>query len=122
MKDSLKIKQSSRLRRKARTRAKIFGTQEIPRLSVFRSLENIYAQLIDDEKSKTLVSANSLEVKKEKGKKIIKLDEASLVGKNIAKRALEKDIKKCVFDRGGYKYHGRIKAVAEGAREGGLKF
>lgn len=111
-----KVKKEKRLLRKARTRAKISGTKKIPRLSVYRSLSHIYAQLIDDVTGKTLVSAND---KKLKGKKIKMAQE---VGKDLAIKALDKKIKVCVFDKGGYKYHGRIKAVAEGARAGGLKF
>lgn len=100
-------------------RAKISGTAKIPRLCVFRSSKHIYAQLIDDEKSKTLISTSDLEIKKAKDKKI---NLASKVGKLIAKKAIEKKITKVVFDRGGYKYHGRVRALAEGAREGGLSF
>jgi len=106
-----------RQRRRARIRAKVFGTSERPRMSVFRSLSNIYVQLIDDEKSVTIVSAD------DKGLKIKgKTAAAHEVGKMIAEKAVEKKIKRVVFDRGGYKYHGRVKAVAEGAREGGLEF
>jgi len=91
-------------------RAKIKGTADVPRLCVFRSSKHIYAQLIDDEKGKTLAAAKG------------KLASAAEIGKLIAKKAIEKDIKKIVFDRGGYKYHGKVKALAEGAREAGLKF
>jgi len=110
------IKQQSRIRRKVRVRGKIFGTAVRPRLSVFRSLKNISAQLIDDENSKTLVSAND---KKVKGTRIEKAKE---VGKSIAQKALENKIKECVFDKSSYLYHGRVKALAESARESGLKF
>jgi len=113
-------KQEKRQKRHKKLRAKIFGTHIKPRLSVFRSAKHIYVQLVDDEKRKTLVSANDLEIKKSKSKG--KTTGALELGKLIAKKALEKKIEKVVFDRGGYKYHGRIKAVAEGAREGGLKF
>lgn len=110
-----KIKQ---LKRKNRTRAKIKGTASRPRLSVFRSNKEISAQLIDDDKGETLASVHSRELKN-KGNKTEKALEA---GKMIAERAAEKNIKKAVFDKGSYRYHGRIKALAEGAREGGLDF
>jgi large subunit ribosomal protein L18 len=112
------IKTQNKIRRKGRIRAKISGTGTIPRLSVFRSLNHIYAQLIDDEKSITLVSAKDIELK-DKGKKS---DLAFKVGELIAKKAMDKKIDSVVFDKGGNKYHGRIKSVAEGARKGGLKF
>lgn len=124
-------KQEKRERRHKRVRAKIKGTVKLPRLCVFRSNKHIYAQLIDDEKSHTLASASDLELKKFKTKKKKQKDQKNLtpkvmiayeVGKLIAKKATEKKIEKVVFDRGGYKYHGRVKALAEGAREGGLKF
>jgi len=89
-------------------------------LCVFRSLRHIYAQLIDDKEGKTLVSASDLEIKKKKGVK--KTEIAKEVGKLIAKKAVAQKIKKVVFDRGGYKYHGRVKNLADGAREGGLEF
>ncbi|MBI5079102.1 50S ribosomal protein L18 [Candidatus Wolfebacteria bacterium] len=101
-----------------RVRAKIFGTASLPRFSVFRSHSNIYAQLIDDENGFTLVSAFTGELKDKQAKKI----KAVAVGELIAKRALEKGVKEAVFDRGNYKYHGRIKEVAESARKGGLRF
>ncbi|MEA3272127.1 MAG: 50S ribosomal protein L18 [Patescibacteria group bacterium] len=115
-----KKKINLRKRRHARVRARIFGATERPRMSVFRSLSHIYVQLIDDEKKITLVSASDkeLDTKNFKGKVAVAFE----VGKLIAKKALEKKIKTVVFDRGGYKYHGRIKAIAEGAREGGLIF
>jgi len=112
-------KQQKRYRRHRRVRAKIKGTAKVPRLCVFRSSKNIYAQVIDDEKGKTLASASDLEIKKKKDKKAVL---ATKVGNLIAKKAIEKKINKVVFDRGGYKYHGRVKALAEGARDGGLKF
>lgn len=99
-----------RLKRHKRIRAKIKGTAEVPRLCVFRSNKHIYAQLIDDEKGKTLLMAKDVK------------SAALNVGKLLAKKAIEKKIKKVVFDRGGYKYHGQVKALAEGAREQGLKF
>ena len=112
-------KQQRRLRRHKKIRAKIRGVSSLPRLCVFKSTKHIYAQLIDDDKGKTLLSTSDLELKKDKRKKI---DTAKEVGKLIAKKAQELKIETVVFDRGGYRYHGRIKAVAEGAREGGLKF
>ena len=116
-------KQEKRIRRHKRVRAKVFGTAQVPRLCVFRSNRHIYAQLIDDEKRKTLVSANDLELKKpSRDAKKGKINQAIEVGKLIAKKAIEKKIKKVIFDRGGYKYHGRVRALAEGAREGGLRF
>jgi len=113
-------KQEKRQKRHKKIRAKVFGTHSKPRLSVFRSAKHIYVQLVDDEKRKTLLSASDLKIKKSKSKG--KTTGAFSLGKLIAEKALEKKIEKVVFDRGGYKYHGRIKAVAEGAREGGLKF
>jgi len=116
-----KNKREKRYRRHKRVRAKIFGTKERPRLCVFRSQKHIYAQLIDDTKGHTLVSANDLELKNSKIKKT-KVDIAFEVGKLIAQKAKKLKIKKVVFDRGGYKYHGRVKALAEGARSEGLEF
>jgi large subunit ribosomal protein L18 len=104
-------------------RKNVVGTPERPRLNVFRSLRHIYAQVIDDDQGRTLVSASTVdpEVEKQlKGK--TKTEQASVVGKVLAERALDRDIKKVVFDRGGYKYHGRVKALADAAREGGLEF
>ncbi len=112
-------KQIKRYRRHRRIRAKVKGTEGIPRLCVFRSAKHIYAQLIDDEKGRTLFSASDVELK---GEKKSKTEKAYQVGKLIAKKSLEKKIEKVVFDRAGYKYHGRVKALAKGAREGGLKF
>ena len=102
-------------------RKKLSGDEQKPRLSVFRSNTGIYAQLIDDVKGVTLASASSKDkgVTAQKGKKI---DQSKLVGQEIAKKAVELGVKEIVFDRGGYLYHGRVKALAEGAREGGLKF
>lgn len=110
-----------RKRRHKRVRKKVVGTSEKPRLNIFRSLNNIYAQVIDDYKGYTLVSASTYEpaLKQYKGKPDTQASKA--VGELIAKRALEKGIEKVVFDRGGYKYHGRIKAVADSARENGLE-
>lgn len=114
-----KIKREKRQRRHKRIRAKIFGTKERPRLFVFRSAKHIYAQLIDDEVGRIIASASDSESKK---KKMAKIEKAKETGEAIAKKAKELKIEKVVFDRAGYKYHGRIKALAEGAREGGLKF
>lgn len=116
-------KRRRRIRRIFRTRKKISGTAETPRLCVYRSLRHIYAQLIDDTTGKTIASASTLspEIKEElSGKK--KVEKAAIVGALIAERAKKIGIEKIVFDRHGYKYHGRVKALAEGAREGGLKF
>ena len=104
---------------KARVRARIFGTPDKPRLSVYRSNKQIYAQLIDDTNSKTIVSASSA-TKAEA--KINKTEHAELVGKAIAEKAVQAGITTVIFDRNGYLYHGRVKKLAEGAREGGLKF
>ena len=113
-------KNKARLKRHNRIRNKITGTSERPRLNIFRSLNNIYAQIIDDVKGVTLVTASSVEANFEGngGNKAA----ARKVGQMIAQRAAEKGINEVVFDRGGYIYHGRIKELAEGAREGGLKF
>jgi large subunit ribosomal protein L18 len=117
-------KKVSSERRQKRVRQKVKGTQERPRLSVYRSLGHIYAQLIDDLTQKTLLSVSSLtpELSKESTVKENKNQLARRVGSYLAKRALEKGIVKVVFDRNRYIYHGRVKALAEGAREGGLKF
>lgn len=112
-------KKTKRQRRHKSIRAKIKGTAKVPRLFVFRSNKHIYGQLIDDEKGKTLLTVKDLEIKKaSKGKIAI----AKEVGKLLAEKAVANKYKKVVFDRGGYKYHGRVKALAEGAREKGLKF
>ena len=112
-------KNVSRVRRHARVRAKISGTAEAPRLCVYRSNKNIEAQIIDDVKGATLVASSSMALKLENGSNV---DAAKLVGEDIAKKALAKKIKKVVFDRSGYIYHGRVKALAEAAREVGLEF
>ena len=112
-------KNVSRVRRHARVRAKISGTSEAPRLCVYRSNKNIEAQIIDDVKGATLVASSSMALKLENGSNV---DAAKLVGEDIAKKALAKKIKKVVFDRSGYIYHGRVKALAEAAREAGLEF
>jgi len=113
----------ARERRHARVRAKVEGTASVPRLCVFRSLNHIYAQVIDDSQGHTLASSSTLdpEIQNETNSKP-KTDKSKLVGSLVAKRALSKGIKQVVFDRGGYKYQGRVKALAEAAREGGLKF
>jgi large subunit ribosomal protein L18 len=110
----------ARLARHQRVRNKISGTATCPRLDVFRSLQNIYAQLIDDEAGVTLVSASTVEkdFTEYGGNKVA----AHKVGEVLAQRAKDKGIEECVFDRGGYIYHGRVQELAEGAREGGLKF
>ena len=120
MKNSDKIKREKRIARHRRVRAKIKGTKERPRLCVFRSNQHIYAQLIDDNEGKTLVAVSDRELKTKVKK--TKTDLAKEVGKLIAQKAVSKKIKNIVFDRGGYKYHGRVKALAEAAREGGLEF
>jgi len=118
-----KNKNQLRKVRHSRIRARLLGTKEKPRLSVFRSLKSITAQLIDDSIGKTLCSAKSAEVVKEKAEgKTGKIASAYLVGKKIAEKAKEKKIDVVIFDRGGYKYHGRVQSLADGARDGGLKF
>lgn len=135
--DINKIKQAKRIRRKGRVRAKVSGTAECPRLTVFRSNRGIYAQMINDEIGQTIVSVNAKEIHpvksgsagpdsnrefngvKTKGNKTVVSSE---LGKLIAEKAVAKGISRAVFDRNGYKYHGRVKALAEGARAGGLKF
>jgi large subunit ribosomal protein L18 len=109
-----------RARRKMRSRARISGTKKRPRLAVFRSNAALYAQLIDDESGRTLVSASTRHVKSS-GTKIAKSAAAREAGKILAAKAKEAGITKATFDRRGYKYHGRVRALAEGAREGGLK-
>ena len=113
----------ARYKRHARVRAKVKGISSKPRLCVFRSLNHIYAQVIDDSQGHTLTSASTLdpEIKDEIAGKA-KTDKSELVGSLIAKRALSSGVNQVVFDRGGYKYHGRVKALAEAARQGGLKF
>ena len=115
---SNKQKITARSRRRARVRAKVSGTKERPRLAVFRSLKYTYSQLIDDATGKTLAQASSREIK-EKDKKA---GVSAAVGRLIAERAGKLGIKQVIFDRGGYKYHGRVKALADSAREGGLEF
>lgn len=114
-----KIERRNRIRR--RIRKNVAGNTDSPRLAVFRSNKEIYAQLIDDTNGKTLLAASSLD-KSIQGAEGTKSEIAKLVGKAIAEKALEQGIKTCAFDRGGYLYHGRVKSLAEGAREAGLKF
>lgn len=113
---------TNRTTRHARIRAKISGTTLRPRLFVFRSNQHIYAQLIDDSKGVTLMSATEKEINPPAGGGKTKVEKALLVGELIAKKAIEKKIKEVVFDRGGYSYHGRVASVASGARKGGLVF
>jgi len=121
---TLRSRNKERDKRHLRIRKKVIGNSGRPRLCVFRSLEHIYAQIIDDSRGETLVSASSLDkdvkekVKELEGKKEV----AKMVGNLIARRAAEKNITLVVFDRGGYKYHGRVKNLGDGAREGGLIF
>lgn len=120
---TVKDKVLKKKKRHLRVRKRVVGTAERPRLVVFRSLKHIYAQIVDDEKGCTLVSASTTEPEwKQEDKNKGNASAASGIGKLIAKRALDKGIKKVVFDRGGYIYHGRVKALAEGARQGGLDF
>ncbi|MDH3359205.1 MAG: 50S ribosomal protein L18 [Desulfobacteraceae bacterium] len=120
---SLNLKKRARLKRKKRIRKNLVGTQERPRLSVFRSSKHIYAQVIDDTNGRTLVAASSMEKEvKEHPKFENKVAVAGFVGKIIAQRAIEKGISKVVFDRNGFLYHGRVKAISDGARETGLDF
>ncbi|MFA4815002.1 MAG: 50S ribosomal protein L18 [Candidatus Gracilibacteria bacterium] len=119
-----KSKSEHRARRHIRIRSRVNGAAEKPRLIVFRSLRFTYAQLIDDASGKTLAAAHDMSSPKASGskKKGTKLERAAEVGKELAEKATKAGIKTCVFDRNGYKYHGRVKAVADGAREGGLTF
>jgi large subunit ribosomal protein L18 len=117
------LERVARLRRHGRVRKKVFGTTERPRLSIFRSANHIYAQIIDDVKGVTLASAATMDADtKAKISSGGNIDAAKAVGELVAKRALEKKIDKVVFDRGGFLYHGRVKALAEAAREAGLEF
>jgi len=117
------LRKQARLKRKRRIRKNLVGTKQRPRLSVFRSAKHVYAQIIDDTYGETLASASSLEKSvKELPKFDNKIAVSSFVGKLIGERAVEKGIKKVVFDRNGFLYHGRVKAVSEGAREAGLDF
>jgi large subunit ribosomal protein L18 len=113
---------SARLRRKVRVRKKIIGTDSRPRICVFRSNKHIYAQVISDEQGKTLAAVSTLSEPTPSDKKAKGVEAAKLVGLALAKVCKEKNITEVVFDRNGFLYHGRVKAVADGAREGGLKF
>ncbi|MDM8523426.1 50S ribosomal protein L18 [Desulfococcaceae bacterium HSG8] len=120
---SQNLRKQARLKRKKRIRKKLLGTPERPRLSVFRSARHIYAQIIDDTDGRTIVAASSLEsTVKEQPEFKSKVAVAGFIGKLIAERASEKGLKKIVFDRNGFLYHGRVKAVSDGAREAGLDF
>ena len=116
-------REKSRERRHQRVRVSVEGTPERPRLNVFRSLRHIYAQVIDDSAGKTLLAVSTLDPDvRSQLKGLRKTDQAKLVGKTLAERAQQAGIKAVVFDRGGYKFHGRVKALAEASREGGLDF
>jgi len=115
-----KKKQQNRQRRHSRVRARIYGTAERPRVSVFKSNKHVFIQFIDDTKGRTIVSGKMVSGKKDKTKGT-KTDKASKTAEVLAEQAKEAGIKEAIFDRGGFKYHGRIKAVAEGLRKGGLK-
>jgi large subunit ribosomal protein L18 len=116
-------REQARLRRHRRVRGKVEGTAERPRLNVFRSVSEIYAQIIDDAAGRTLVSASSVDKElRSKVEGLKKSEQAKIVGQAVAERAGTKGIKAVVFDRGGYKYIGRVKALADGARENGLQF
>jgi large subunit ribosomal protein L18 len=112
-------KPAKRLKRRRRVRAKVRGTAERPRISVFRSNRGVFAQLIDDDAGRTLASVNWTE---DSLKALPRLDQARRAGATLAERAKAAGVERAVFDRGGYQYHGRVKALAEGAREGGLEF
>ena len=121
--DSKESRQTIRVKKHMRIRNRFNGTAERPRLAVFRSNNHMYAQIIDDTVGNTLVAASTLEKEiKSELEKTNNVDAAAYLGTVIAKRAIEKGIKEVVFDRGGYLYHGRVQALAEGAREGGLSF
>ena len=120
---SINIRQQSRLKRKKRIRKKIHGTTDRPRLSVFRSARHIYAQIIDDSQGHTLMTASTMDHQAKDAPKFeSKVDAAKFVGKLVGERALDQGIKKVVFDRNGFLYHGRVKSLSEGAREAGLVF
>jgi large subunit ribosomal protein L18 len=118
-----KTRAESRIRRHERVRKNVAGTPDRPRMSIFRSLAEIYAQVIDDEAGLTLAAASTVDHElREKVKGLKKTEQARLVGELVARRALEKGVKQIVFDRGGFQYIGRVKALAEGARKAGLDF
>lgn len=114
-------RREKRQQRKKRVRAKVSGTKKRPRLSVFRSNRQIFAQLVDDDEGRTLLSASTSGLAKNEKKDKTKTQIAELVGEELAKLAKKKKIRSAVFDRGGYQYHGRVRAVAKGARKGGLE-
>lgn len=114
------LKRAKYIRRKKRVGAKIFGEKSRPRLSVFKSNTHIYAQLVDDVAQATMAASSDLGIKKTD--KMTKIQSAEKVGEDIAKKAVAKKIKKVIFDRNGFRYHGRVKALADGARKGGLEF
>lgn len=122
IKPSSIIKTAYRKRRKAAIRKKVHGTSERPRLVVFRSLNHIYAQIVDDSQGKTLASASSKSKDLEISPEMKKTEMSFLVGQKLAEKAKDAGVEKVVFDRAGYKYHGRVKALAEGARKAGLEF
>ncbi|OGH16483.1 MAG: 50S ribosomal protein L18 [Candidatus Levybacteria bacterium RIFCSPHIGHO2_02_FULL_40_18] len=119
MRKEEKIKKMRKLRRIKRVRRKILANKRLPRLTVFRSNKYIYAQIIDDKSGKSIVFASEKEIDTDKAKKT---EKAAILGRILAQKAKKKKIDKVIFDKGSYKYHGRIKALAEGAREGGLVF
>jgi large subunit ribosomal protein L18 len=112
-------KPQQRLRRRRRVRAKVRGSAARPRLSVFRSNRGVFAQLIDDDNGKTIAAVNWIEADL---RKLAPMEQATRVGELLAERAKAAGVETCIFDRGGYRYHGRVRAVAEGARSGGLEF
>ncbi len=116
---TLQTKPKARLRRRRRVRAKVRGTAERPRLSVFRSNRGIQAQLVDDVKGHTVAAVNWVETDL---KSLARMEQAKKAGELLAERAKAAGVEGCVFDRGGYRYHGKVKALADGAREGGLRF
>lgn len=119
----LNLKTQARLKRKKRIRKKMVGTENRPRLCVFRSAKHIYAQVVDDSRGRTITAASSMEkAVRENPESKNKVTTASMVGKIIGRRAMEKGVQRVVFDRNGFLYHGRVKAVSEGAREAGLEF
>lgn len=117
---NLKVK--GQVKRSARIRFKISGTKDRPRLAVFRSNKHIYAQVIDDTLGKTLSFISEKELQTSKDKKLTKIEKANLAGQLLAKKTILSKVEKVVFDRNGYKFHGRVKALADGAKTGGLKF
>ena len=120
--DRYKVKQKQRWKRHRRVRRRVEGTADRPRLAVFRSARHIYAQVIDDWAGQTLVAASTLDKDAAEARSMKRPEAAAWVGTKLAERALGKGIQKVCFDRGGYRYHGRVKALAQGARKAGLKF